>query len=70
MNFMRASRDPGRFAVDYGHEVRTDDILDEAGLGMQEVLSGIRRAEDDRRHAATEAIGEDREDRVSELFFD
>ena len=52
MYIIKASRDPSRLAVDYGHTVETGELEDEAGLSADSVLEGLRRAEDERMRAA------------------
>ena len=68
MNKIVATRDPGRYAVDYGHVVETIDCVDEAAWAAAGVHAGIRRAEEDRQHAAE--VGDDESEALpSEIFF-
>jgi hypothetical protein len=47
MYLARASTDPGRYAVDYGHEVETLEPEDETDLGEQCFAAGMERAEEE-----------------------
>ena len=69
MNLMHASRDPGRYAVDSGHEIDIVECVDESNFGAREVEAGIHRAEDERRHAAALGLRREQENLPSEVFY-
>ncbi len=47
MTFSYASRDPGQYAVDHGHEIAAIGCDDETDNVMVECLDGVRQAEHD-----------------------
>jgi|GEM_PF-4279488 len=70
MRSVSASRDPGRYAVDYGHEIEVQPCGDEGGFDAQFVLAGVRRAEDERRSDPIADVSDDQETIIpSEIFF-
>lgn len=64
MTTRHMSRDPGRFCVDRGREIPVAGPTDETTFGEQEILSGLRQAENERLRAA----GGQGKDAPGELF--
>lgn len=58
MNLGYASRDPGRYAVDYGSSASMSSCPDESDLSTQMVQDGLNRAEIDKRLAAARLLKE------------
>lgn len=69
MNTVRASSNTGSYAVDYGHRIEPIACADEEELGETMMMSGLRRAEAERREAIEGARREEEKASPSELFF-